>query len=642
MIWQSVVTMTIIDVIVILLTLGSSVLLFRNRQLLSQLGGLFPAAIIIGALATLALMYLYDFATMHLFPIFLGTERSMALMREFHLGYIWIGIVIVSLLLFLGIFLLISRFAQLHKQHLRQNEQQTRLVDELKQAKAVTTTSHELLTDAIEALSDGFVLFDANDRLVLCNSKYRELHPIVADKMVPGATVEDIIRIAVKRGQHPEAAGREEEWIQQRLVAFRNPTVSVEQQLKSGGWLRVYERKTVDGATVGIRTDITTLKEREHALRESEERFKDFASASSDYFWEMDRELRFSFFSDRFTDVTGVSSDWLLGKTRQVSEIENRADPNAYRQHLKDLAAHRPFRNFVHSRERSEGELVYLSISGVPVFDEDGKFCGYRGIGTDITVQKRAEKRRDEALAETERANRAKSQFLANMSHELRTPLNAISGFSQMLTGELFGPLGSPKYKEYADDISASSNHLLSLVNDILDLSAIEAGKYPLVKESLIVHEIIDDCRRFIATAADLKGITYSVEISADVQPLFADRRALKQILLNVLSNAVKFTAENGHVTLKATASNCHHVFEICDTGEGVLADRVQRLTEPFIRSDPDPHKSQEGTGLGLAIVKLLVDLHEGELTIESEVEIGTIVTVAIPSKTPQLSRAIQ
>ena len=159
-----------------------------------------------------------------------------------------------------------------------------------------------------------------------------------------------------------------------------------------------------------------------------------------------------------------------------------------------------------------------------------------------------------------------------------------------------------------------------------------EAGKYSLAKEPLVADDVIKDCSPIIKAAAGGKGITYSVECPDGTPPLYADRRALKQILLNILSNAVKFTPEGGRVTLKATASNGHHAFEVSDTGQGVPEDKLASLTDPFVRNETDPHKAQEGTGLGLAIVKSLVDLHHGELDIKSTLGKGTVVTVTLPS----------
>lgn len=237
-------------------------------------------------------------------------------------------------------------------------------------------------------------------------------------------------------------------------------------------------------------------------------------------------------------------------------------------------------------------------------------------------------KTRDEA----EYANRAKSEFLAAMSHELRTPLNAISGFSEMFIGQFFGVLGSPKYTEYAIDIRSSSEHLLQLVNDILDLSAIEAGKMELNKEVLSIHDVVRDCSRFIVRDAGLKDIRYAVDVLDSLPPLCVDKKAIKQILINLLSNSIKFTQNGGQISLSVKVSNGNHVFQVRDNGTGVPKDKLRRLTEPFVRGESDPHKAQQGSGLGLAIVKSLVELHGGELIIESEIDRGTRVTVALPS----------
>ena len=256
-------------------------------------------------------------------------------------------------------------------------------------------------------------------------------------------------------------------------------------------------------------------------------------------------------------------------------------------------------------------------------------------IATDITERKQAEENLRLALVQAEEANQAKSQFLATMSHELRTPLNAILGFADIISHQYLGPIGMAKYAEYADDIQVSGQHLLTLVNEILDLSTIEAGKHSLAKESLAVGEIVRDCFQAIKKTAADNGVELLKKVTKDLPPLHADRRAVKQILLNLLSNAVKFTPDGGQITLRARAANEHHTIEVSDTGRGIPAEKMATLTDRFVRGETDPHMAQAGTGLGLAIVKELVDLHAGELVINSEVGVGTTITVTLPSGAP-------
>jgi len=262
----------------------------------------------------------------------------------------------------------------------------------------------------------------------------------------------------------------------------------------------------------------------------------------------------------------------------------------------------------------------------------------------DITELKKAEEERQRALVnagnaliEAQLATQAKSDFLAAMSHDLRTPLNAIIGFSDFISHQYFGPLGDKKYQEYAEDIHTSGQHLLELVNNILDLSAIEAGKQSLAKENISFMDIATESTRTIEEKAWSHGIDLVVKVSKDLPLLYVDRLAIKRILLNLLSNSVKFTPEGGKVTLRAAATNEHHTIEVSDTGRGIAADRIATITDPFVKGETDPHKTQESTGLGLAIVKLLVNQHGGELGIKSKVGKGTTVTVTLPNEDREL-----
>jgi len=281
-----------------------------------------------------------------------------------------------------------------------------------------------------------------------------------------------------------------------------------------------------------------------------------------------------------------------------------------------------------------DGQQKTIHCRGEVENDLDNKPNRFFGTVQDITMRILAEEDLRTALMDAERANQAKSEFLATMSHELRTPLNAILGFSDILTHQYFGPPGAGKYREYANDIHASGEHLLLLVNDILDISTIEAGEHSLVMEYLNINEVIEDCSSIISPSASEKGINFMVELPERMPPLNADRRALKQILLNLLVNAVNYTSESGQVTLEATTANRHHVFKVSDSGQGVSEKLLPRLTDPFVRGETDPHKAQAGTGLGLSIVKSLVTLHGGKLDIKSKLGEGMTVAVTLPSDT--------
>ncbi len=398
--------------------------------------------------------------------------------------------------------------------------------------------------------------------------------------------------------------------------------------------IRVSEM-TVDGRRmfVGAMRDITERKRAEEALRESEAQLAEAQNLANLGRWEWDLREGVNLCSAEKAAMLGLppqacvlSEDDFLAFVHPDDREELRS---RFARFLKDGQSYEMDYRII----RQDGKTCTLHERTKAVTDGQGRVTHIIGTVQDITERKRAEEQLRLALMDAEQANQAKSDFLATMSHELRTPLNAIIGFSDMIEGQFFGALGSEKYREYARDIQKSSKHLLALVNDILDLSAIEAGKQLPVKEDLIVKDVAADCTPIIANAASEKNIEFSVEVPDDLPPLCADRRAVKQILLNLLSNAVKYTPEDGKIMLKAKAANGIHTLEVSDTGMGVPAEKLSNLTDPFVRTESDPHKSHEGTGLGLAIVKSLVDLHGGELDINSDVGIGTTVTVTLPNE---------
>jgi two-component system cell cycle sensor histidine kinase PleC len=238
-----------------------------------------------------------------------------------------------------------------------------------------------------------------------------------------------------------------------------------------------------------------------------------------------------------------------------------------------------------------------------------------------------------------EAANRSKSEFLANMSHELRTPLNAIIGFSEVMLAEMFGPMGSEKYAEYSRDIHRSGLFLLDVINDILDMSKIEAGRMMLECETLQVDAALDEVMRLVGPRAFEGGVSILREVPAGLS-LWADRRAFKQVLINLLSNAVKFTPEGGKVTFAASVEGQFMKIAIRDTGIGIPSRDIEKLGRPFEQVENQFTKTKGGSGLGLAISKSFVELHGGTLSIRSTVGQGTEVTVSFPVSAPQVQLA--
>lgn len=629
--------------------------------------------------------------------------------------------------------------------------------------------------------------------------------------------------------------------------------------------------------------DITDQQLTVQALRISQERFHGFASAASDWMWEMGPELKFSYFSKRLTELTGVSALKLLGRTVEETDIAQYADDASYREFLSCLHSRKPFRSFVYRRPLENGDMKWLSVSGTPIFSEDGRFQGYRGSGTDITdrvkvdealknseermrraindapipamihaedgevlminaiwsetsgyshseipttedwvnlayappvrpsvitdinalydiehrqangirgirtkdgeqriwdfhssplgtltdgrryvitmavdisarmeaqeqlrvlsratdqsksaiaitnrdgtVQyvnrqysimtgyssnetigtalpslfaddngliaeriqraldegeswdgslmnirksgekywerasvfgirddtgttthiavikeditdkKRTEFELEHAIDQAEIANRAKSDFLANMSHELRTPMNAIIGFSETMVNEMFGPLGCQRYSEYINDIQSSAYHLLGIINDILDLSKIEAGKMELEQVPLDVEIIAQASVELLRSRIDTAGITASITFPNNVPKLRGDERALKQVLLNLITNSAKFTPERGSIEICGRLNeDGDYELSVIDTGIGMSPEDLETVLLPFGQGKSSVIMPPDGTGLGLSISKSLVEMMDGKLILKSEPSKGTTVRLIFPA----------
>ena len=375
------------------------------------------------------------------------------------------------------------------------------------------------------------------------------------------------------------------------------------------------------------------LAEAADALQRSEVRFRDFARTSSDWFWETDEHHRFTFMSEGLgTRGFSTEPDRVIGHTRFELDADAGANTTKWEEHFAGLERHEPFRDFVYTW-RNPGREGSASISGDPLFDATGRFLGYRGTGRDITEQVRAETLLRETKESAEAANVAKSQFLANMSHELRTPLNAIIGFSESLELGIRGPL-QPEQIEYIRLIHQSGEHLHDVINDILDLAKVDAGKFELRdEEGVDPGAIVGSTVTLMRSNAVASGISLSTEIENQLPPLVCDSTRLKQILLNLISNALKFTEPAGFVVVAVyRGSEGTVIFEVRDTGVGMTADEIDIALQPFGQIESSHTRRHEGTGLGLPLAQRLAELHGGSLIIKSEKGRGTTISVTLPA----------
>lgn len=279
--------------------------------------------------------------------------------------------------------------------------------------------------------------------------------------------------------------------------------------------------------------------------------------------------------------------------------------------------------------KRKDGAVIHALVSAATVHFQ-GRRALLIGIQDVTARRKEAEALRD-ARDQATAASRSKSEFLANMSHELRTPLNAIIGFSEALERELFGPVGNPRYREYAEDIHDSGVHLLSLINDILDLSKIEAGHFKLHEDETELDHIVEAATRIVRHRAQQANIEIECNLPSPAIVLVADERALKQVLINLVSNAVKFSPDRSLVRIDAQLTSEHLRISVADQGAGIAAEDIPRALTPFTQLDGSLSRAHEGTGLGLPLARHLTDLHDGELSIESTLGEGTIVHIDLP-----------
>lgn len=381
------------------------------------------------------------------------------------------------------------------------------------------------------------------------------------------------------------------------------------------------------------------LMRTEQALRESERRFLDFAETSSDWFWEMDVDLRFTYMSDSVAEHTGRPASWHIGKSRRmISDPE--VDEDAWRAHLSDLAGRRPFRNFRYFRRREDGSKQWFSTSGRPLFDDSGAFAGYRGVASDITAQVETEQEALLRKQELEELNRQKDKLFSIIGHDLKSPFTTVIGFAEVLSENADG-LEPEQVREYADMARQSAQHAYRILDDLLQWARLCVGRHGTELCELDLKEVVAENLNGIAPQAAAKEIALCDDLDVGLSVL-ADRAMLNSVLRNLLSNAVKFTPDGGRVTVRSRCEGGVIETAVCDTGVGIPPERLEHLFDLTSTYSTAGTRRETGTGFGLHICRELVQLHGGELRVSSTPGEGTTFRFTLPvAETLETSAAI-
>jgi signal transduction histidine kinase len=369
------------------------------------------------------------------------------------------------------------------------------------------------------------------------------------------------------------------------------------------------------------------------ALNARLSRLRDAVSQMGAGFAIWDSDDRLSLCNERLKEVLPHVADILrpgIAFADMAERGESRLASTGTGTHAGDWIKERIAR---HRNPSGPIEVSFADGRHIQVWEAKTGEGGIVGLYADITERKRVESELRRAKEDAEAANRAKSEFLANMSHELRTPLNAIIGFSEVMTAELLGPLGNPHYADYARDIHAAGTHLLAVINDILDMSRVEAGELDLPAEWIDIADTIDEALRLIRPRAQDAGLALELAILPGLPPLFAAARSMKQVLLNLLGNAVKFTPRGGRVRIDAAPVGGGLRITVSDTGIGIAEADIPRALKPFGQVENTLSRRHGGVGLGLPLSKRLVEHYGGTLEIASTLGAGTSVTLSFPAE---------
>jgi PAS domain S-box-containing protein len=515
-------------------------------------------------------------------------------------------------------------------------------VTEMKQREAEAGEARQRLADVLESMPAGVIIYDRDDKFVFANRKLQESLPGLKAAWEPGRSLRSAIELAHSIGYFRNSGDpsldklydvNRDRWVERYLERYHVNHAVSERQAPDGGWHQVFDTRTTDGTFVGVRVDITELKRREKALRDSMRQIDLFRHVLDELpvsTYVKNSSLAFEFVNKAWTEMTGVSQEAAIGLTdRDFFGEEGKGFAERDLEVLRTGELNEVEETLTHA----DGTVRQLIAKKNRLISIDGS-VHLIGSSTDITELKQREQELWEAQRRAVLADRAKSEFLANMSHEIRTPMNGVLGMAELLSKSDL----DPKQKTFTDIIVKSGNALLTIINDILDFSKIDAGQLVLDPAPFNLGEAIEDVATLVSTRAKEKDLELIVRVAPNLHELVVgDVGRIRQIVTNLVGNAVKFT-DSGHVLVDVTGETGGGMSKlrvsVTDTGIGIPKEKLKQVFEKFSQVDSSSTRRHEGTGLGLAITSRLVELMGGEIGVESTEGKGSTFwfTLTLPS----------
>lgn len=493
--------------------------------------------------------------------------------------------------------------------------------------------SRDNVAQVIDEMPVGVVFYGADGQVIRGNHLWQEYHHYSDREAEHGTHFETHGKLDSERGKMVyDAKGQ----ISDALSADFEPSAMEGRftaQLDESRWLDIRNRRTSGGGVVSVQADITEQVERQERLSCEQSILQAAIAAMPSGISIKDPNGRYMAFNEKISDLFDLPKDMIhTGSSfedvaRYQAARGDHGDGDVDKLVNQEVDILKTLNVKVYEKTLATGRTLELRRSKLP----DG---GVVTIAADVSERIAQHEALQKAKEDAELASRAKTEFLANMSHEFRTPLNAMIGFSEVLSGQMYGPLGCDKYVEYAGHINDAGHHLLGVINDVLDVSKIEAGEFLIHEEEISVAETIAECIEMMADCAERAKVHLHQDVPAGFPPLRADPLRLKQILLNLLSNAIKFTPSEGRVRLSVNRrEDGAPVIEVADSGIGIAQEDIPHVLEPFGQVDGIMTRNQEGTGLGLSLSRAFAELHGGRLEIDSVLGQGTKIRIRLPAE---------